>query len=188
MPGLTVIRPGDANEVAEAWRLIMELRHEPVALVLSRQSLPTLDRERFAPAAGLRRGGYVLAGADEPDVILIASGSEVSLAVDAYEELAAEGVAARVVSLPCWELFDRQPADYRESVLPARVAARVAVEQASTFGWDRYVGSDGAVVGMHTFGASAPLKELKRKFGFTPDDVADTARAQLATTTERRDG
>jgi transketolase len=188
MPGLTVIRPGDANEVAEAWRLIMELRHEPVALVLSRQSLPTLDRERFAPAAGLRRGGYVLAGADEPDVILIASGSEVSLAVDAYEELAAEGVAARVVSLPCWELFDRQPADYRESVLPARVAARVAVEQASTFGWDRYVGSDGAVVGMHTFGASAPLKELKRKFGFTPDDVADTARAQLAAATERRDG
>ncbi len=185
LPGLNVIRPADANEVAEAWRLIMELRHEPVALILSRQSLPTLDREQFAPASGLRRGGYVLAGADEPDVILIASGSEVSLAVDAYEELAAEGVAARVVSLPCWELFDRQPGDYRESVLPARVTARVGVEQASTLGWDRYVGTDGAVVGMHTFGASAPLKELKRKFGFTPDDVADVARAQLAAAAER---
>ena len=180
VPGLTVVRPGDANEVAEAWRVIMEARREPIALILSRQALPTLDRERYAPAAGLRHGGYVLAGSDDPEVILVATGSEVGLAVAAYEELESEGRRARVVSLPSWEIFDRQPADYRESVLPPHVTARVAIEQASTLGWDRYVGATGAVVGMHTFGASAPLKELKRKFGFTPEAVVEVARAQIA--------
>ena len=181
MPGLITLRPGDANEVAEAWRLIAALKHDPVALVLSRQNMPTLDRDRFAPASGLRRGAYVLADAPdgEPEVILIATGTEVGLAVAAYEELTAGGVAARVVSMPSWELFDRQDEGYRESVLPSAVTARVAVEQASTFGWARWVGSTGAVVGMDTFGASAPLKDLQQKFGFTPDAVVAAARAQL---------
>jgi len=182
MPGLMVIRPCDANEVAEAWRVVMELRHEPAALVLTRQSVPVLDRSRYAAAEGLRRGAYVLADPDDsdPEVILIATGSEVQLAIAAYEELTAEGVRARVVSLPSWELFDRQPPSYREQVLPPEIVARVAVEQASTFGWERYVGQQGAVVGMHTFGASAPLKEVERKFGFTPERVAEVARLQLA--------
>jgi len=188
-PGLIDLRPGDANEVAEAWKVIAQLQHEPVALVLSRQAMPTLDRTRFASAAGVARGGYVLAGDDEPDVILIASGSEVGLAVEAHELLAAEGIRSRVVSMPSWALFEQQTAEYRESVLPASVTARVAIEQASTFGWERYVGATGAIVGMSSFGASAPLKELQRTFGFTPDAVADAARAQLtspALTTETR--
>ena len=180
IPGLNVIRPCDANEVAEAWRVIMEQRHQPTALVLARQNVPVLDRSRYAPAAGLRRGGYVLADSDgEPEVILLATGSEVALAVDAYEELRGEGIRARVVSLPSWYLFDLEPDDYRESVLPAAVTARVAVEQASTLGWDRYVGPGGRIIGMHTFGASAPLKEVERKFGFTPQRVAETARGLL---------
>jgi transketolase len=181
MPGLVTIRPGDANEVAEAWRVIMESQHDPIALVLSRQSMPTLDRTRFASAEGLRRGAYVLAdaAAGAPEVILIGTGTEVALAVAAYEELTAEGVAARVVSMPSWELFERQPDAYRDEVLPGAVAARVAVEQASTLGWDRYVGSGGAVVGMDTFGASAPLKDLQQKFGFTPEAVVAAARMQL---------
>jgi transketolase len=181
MPGLMVLRPCDANEVAEAWRVVMQLRHEPAALVLTRQDVPVLDRSRYASAEGLRRGGYVLADpADgDPEVILIATGSEVQLAIGAYEELTADGVRARVVSLPSWELFDRQPVDYREQVLPPSVPARVAVEQGSTFGWERYVGQAGAVVGMHTFGASAPLKEVERKFGFTPERVAEVARREL---------
>jgi transketolase len=182
MPGLNVIRPCDANEVAEAWRVIMPLRHEPAALVLTRQDVPTLDRERYASAEGLARGGYVLADADgegDPDVILIATGSEVHLAVSAYEELVADGVNARVVSLPSWHLFDHQDDKYRESVLPAAVTARVAVEQASTLGWDRYVGPAGRIVGMHTFGASAPLKELQNQFGFTPEKVVEAARSLL---------
>ncbi len=180
MPGLNVIRPCDANEVAVAWRVMMEQQHQPSALVLTRQNLPILDRTRYASEDGLRRGGYVLADSDgSPDVILIATGSEVSLAVDAYEELTADGIGARVVSLPSWYLFDLQPDDYREAVLPRGVEARVAVEQASTLGWDRYVGSRGRIVGMHTFGASAPLKEVQRKFGFTPDRVADAARELL---------
>jgi transketolase len=186
VPGLMVIRPGDANEVAEAWRVVMGLRHEPVALVLSRQALPTLDRERYAPAAGLARGGYVLADAatpgargGDPEVILIATGSEVALAVQAYEQLTAEGVRARVVSLPCWELFEQQDDAYRERVLPRAVRARVAVEQAATFGWERYTGSEGAVIGMHTFGHSAPLKALLTKYGFTPDAVVRVAREQI---------
>jgi len=183
IPGLLVIRPGDANEVAEAWRVIMRLRHEPVALVLSRQALPTLDRERYAPAAGLARGGYVLADAEGggvPEVILLATGSEVALAVQAYEQLAADGVRARVVSLPCWELFEQQDDAYREGVLPSAVRARVAIEQAATFGWERYAGSRGAIVGMHTFGHSAPLKALLTKYGFTPDAVVRLAKEQLA--------
>ncbi len=181
MPGLNVIRPCDANEVAEAWRVMMGQQHQPTALVLTRQNVPVLDRSRYASAEGLRRGGYVLADCDgEPDVILIATGSEVSLAVDAYEELRSDGVGARVVSLPSWYLFDLEPAEYRESVLPGAVGARVAVEQGSTLGWDRYVGPHGQIVGMHTFGASAPLKEVQRKFGFTPDRVVEAARELLS--------
>jgi transketolase len=177
MPGLNVIRPCDGNEVAEAWRAIMRQRHEPTALVLSRQDLPTLDRSKYGAAEGLARGGYVLADCEgEPQVILIATGSEVHLAIDAYEDLSAEGVRARVVSLPSWYLFDNQDEEYRESVLPRSVQARVAVEQASTLGWDRYVGPQGKIVGMHTFGASAPLKEVEKKFGFTPEGVVEAAR------------
>jgi transketolase len=181
-PGLVTIRPGDANEVVEAWRVIMQLRHEPVALVLSRQAMPTLDRTVYASASGVARGAYVLADppAGEPELILIATGSEVGLAVGAYEQLTAEGIRARVVSMPSWELFEQQPDEYRDSVLPPQVTARVAIEQASTFGWERYVGATGAIVGMSTFGASAPLKELQTTFGFTPDRIVETAKAQLA--------
>jgi transketolase len=180
IPNLNVMRPCDANEVAAAWRVIMPLRHEPVALVLSRQDIPVLDRSRYAPADGLARGGYVLGDCEgEPEVILIGTGSEVHLAVSAYEELLADGVRARVVSLPSWHLFDRQPDDYRESVLPEAVQERVAVEQASTLGWDRYVGPRGRIIAMHTFGASAPLKELLDKFGFTPEKVVEAARDLL---------
>jgi transketolase len=181
MPGLNVIRPCDANEVAEAWRVIMREKHQPAALVLSRQNVPVLDRSRYASAEGLHRGGYVLADSEgDPELILIATGSEVSLAVDAFEELRSDGVRARVVSLPSWYLFDLQQDEYRESVLPHAVQARVAVEQGSTLGWDRYVGPRGQIVGMHTFGASAPLKEVQRKFGFTPQRVAEAARELLA--------
>ena len=179
--GLTLLRPGDANEVVEAYRYIMQLRHRPAILVLSRQPLPTLDRKKYAPAAGLARGAYVLADAPggKPEVILIATGSEVSLAVQAYERLLAEGVRARVVSMPSWDIFERAPQDYRDSVLPPKVSARVAIEQASTFGWERYVGATGRVIGMHTFGASAPLKALQQEFGFTPEAVVAAAKAQL---------
>ena len=182
IPGLIVIRPADANEVAEAWRVIMRLQHEPVALILTRQSAAHLRPGAVRLGArDLAKGAYVLADAAEgpPEVILIATGSEVQLAIAAYDELTAEGAAVRVVSMPSWELFDRQPVDYRDSVLPPEVRARVAVEEASTLGWHRYVGTDGAVIGMHTFGASAPLQELQTKFGFTPDKVADAARRQL---------
>jgi transketolase len=182
IPGLHVIRPADANEVAEAWRVAIDRTHQPVALVLTRQDVPVLDRERYASAEGLRRGGYVLADVDggDPEVILIATGSEVALALAAYEELKGESVRARVVSLPCWEIFDRQDDSYREEVLPASVTARVSVEEASTIGWDRYVGSGGAKVGMHTFGTSAPLKDVQTKFGFTPDRVAEVAKELLS--------
>ncbi len=182
IPGLITLRPGDANEVTEAWRVIMQLRHDAVALILSRQALPTFDRSRYAPAAGLAQGAYVLADAPDgkPDVLLLATGSEVSLCVETFEKLTAEGIKARVVSMPSWELFDRQSQEYRDRVLPPAVAARVAVEQASTFGWARFVGTDGEVIGMHTFGASAPLKELQQKFGFTPDRVLAAAKEQLA--------
>jgi transketolase len=186
MPGLLVFRPADANEVAECWRVVMRLQHEPAAMILSRQALPTLDRSEVAPAEGVARGAYVLAEADtgghetRPDVILMATGSEVQLALVAREELRADGIGARVVSMPCWELFDRQPSEYRDEVLPPEVHARVGVEQASSLGWDRYVGDHGAVVAMHTFGASAPLKQLLTKFGFTPDAVTRIARERVA--------
>jgi transketolase len=182
IPGLDVIRPADANEVAEAWRVALDRTHQPVALVLTRQDVPVFDRDRYGAAGGLRRGGYVLADADggEPDVILIATGSEVALALSAHEELSAGGIRSRVVSLPCWELFDRQDQAYRDEVLPPSVTARVSVEEASTLGWDRYVGSEGVKVGMHTFGTSAPLKDVQTKFGFTPDRVAEAAKELLS--------
>ena len=181
IPGLITLRPADANEIVAAWRVIIQLRHEPVALVLSRQALPTMDRSRYASADGVAQGAYVLADAKDgrPDVLLLASGSEVSLCVTAYEQLTAEGVKARVVSLPSWEMFEQQSQEYRESVLPPTVTARVAVEQAGTFGWNRYVGSTGEIIGMKTFGASAPLKELQKKFGFTPEYVVTAAKRQL---------
>jgi transketolase len=181
IPGLITIRPCDANEVAEAWRLTLGLRHEPVALVLTRQALPTLDRSKYAPASGLEKGAYVLADAPgaKPEVLLIATGSEVSLCVAAHETLIKEGIRSRVVSMPSWELFDRQLVEYQDAVLPTSVKARVAVEQATTLGWERYVGSGGRVLGMKTFGASAPLKELQKKFGFEPERVVAAARQQL---------
>ena len=180
-PGLVTIRPCDANEVAEAWRVTLGIRHEPVALVLTRQALPTLDRAKYAAASGLAKGAYVLADAPggNPEVLLIATGSEVSLCVAAHETLTQEGIRSRVVSMPSWELFDKQPAAYREAVLPSSVGARVAVEQGSTIGWERYVGTSGHVIGMKTFGASAPLKELQKKFGFEPARVVAAAKQQL---------
>jgi transketolase len=178
VPGLNVIRPCDANEVVEAWRVTMEQHHQPVALVLTRQDVAVLDRSRYAAAEGLRRGGYVLADppGGEPDVILIATGSEVPLAVAAFEELQQDGVAARVVSLPSFYLFDQQDREYRESVLPPQISARISIEEASTLGWDRYVGPDGVTIGMHTFGSSAPLKDVTTKYGFTPEKVVETAK------------
>jgi transketolase len=178
IPGLVTLRPADANEVVGAYRYIMQLRHQPAVLVLSRQALPTLDRAKYAPASGVARGAYILADAPggDPEVILIASGSEVSLAIDAHEKLIAEGVRSRVVSMPSWEIFDHQPPEYQESVLPPKVTARISVEQASTFGWERYVGASGRMIGMKTFGASAPLKELQRKFGFEPDRIVEAAK------------
>lgn len=182
IPGLVTLRPGDANEVVEAYRYIVQLRHEPVVMALSRQPLPTLDRAKYASAAGVSKGAYILADAPggNPEVILIASGSEVVLAVEAHEKLVAQGVRSRVVSMPSWELFEHQPKEYRESVLPTAVTARVAIEQASTFGWERYVGNSGQVIGMRTFGASAPLKELQKRFGFEPEQVVAAAKQVMA--------
>jgi transketolase len=181
IPGMVVMRPGDANEVVEAYRYIMRLRHEPAVLVLSRQPLPTLDRSKYASASGVSRGAYVLADpADgKPEVILITSGSELILAVQAHEQLIADGIRSRVVSMVSWEAFEKQTRKYRETVLPASVTARIAIEQASTFGWDRYVGPAGRIIGMETFGASAPLKELQRKFGFEPDRIVLFAKELL---------
>ena len=181
IPGLVTLRPGDANEVVEAYRYIMKLRHKPAVLALSRQPLPTLDRSKYAPASGVARGAYVLADSPggKPEVILIASGSEIILAVQAHEQLRAEGIGSRVVSMPSWDIFEHQSGEYQDSVLPPEVEARVAVEQASTFGWERYVGAKGRVIGMHTFGASAPLKELQKKFGFEPDQVVAVAKELL---------
>jgi transketolase len=177
IPGLVVLRPADANEVVEAYLYIMQLRHQPAVLALSRQALPTFDRSKYASADGVARGAYVMADADggRPEVILIASGSEVALVVDAHEALTSRGVRSRVVSMPSWDIFEHQPASYRDSVLPPGVEARIAVEQGSVLGWDRYVGREGRVIGMKTFGASAPLKELQRKFGFEPDRVVAAA-------------
>jgi len=181
IPGLTVLRPGDANEVVEAYRYVIQLRHRPAVLVLSRQALPTLDRTRYGAAAGVARGAYVLADAPgaAPELMLIASGSELSLAAHAHAKLIGEGVSARVVSMPSWDIFERETQAYRDSVLPPAVTARIAIEQASTFGWERYVGAQGKVIGMQTFGASAPLKALQQEFGFTVDNVVTSAKALL---------
>ncbi len=177
IPGLVVLRPGDANEVVEAYRYVLQLRHQPAVIALSRQPLPTFDRDRYASAAGLARGAYVMADAPggPPEIILIASGSEVSLIVDAHEDLMSQGIRSRVVSMPSWDIFEHQPESYRESVLPPEVTARIAVEQGSRLGWERYVGAAGLIIGMKTFGASAPLKELQRKFGFEPERVVAAA-------------
>ena len=182
IPGLITIRPADANEVLEAWRTIVALKHQPACLVLSRQPLPTIDRSRYAAAAGVARGAYVLADPDngKPDVILIGTGSEVAPCLNARETLKQEGIAARVVSMPSWELFEQQDAGYREQVLPPAVSARVSVEMGSVIGWDRYVGTYGAKIGMHTFGSSAPLRDLLKMFGFTPDAIVTAAKEQVA--------
>jgi len=181
MPGMTVMRPGDANEVVEAYRHIIQQKHRPALLALSRQNLPTLDRTKYASAAGVAKGAYILADAPDgkPDVILIATGSELSLVVDAHETLVSQGIKSRVVSMPSWDVFDAQPAEYRETVFPPSVTARLAVEQASTLGWHRYVGEKGRIIGMHTFGASAPLHELQRAYGFEPDKVIAVAKEML---------
>ena len=181
IPNMIVLRPGDANEVSEAWRVIAQLKHNPACLILSRQAMPTLDRTKYAAVSGLAKGGYVLADAagGKPDIILMATGSELYLAVEAYEKLTAQGVKARVVSMPSMELFDQQPQEYRDAVLPPSVRARVSVEMARTFGWDRYVGLDGVSLGMHGFGNSAPVKDLVQYFGFTVDKVMEAARTAL---------
>jgi transketolase len=181
VPGLMTLRPADASEVLEAWKIIGKLRKEPVALILTRQAVPTFDRTKYASAAGLARGAYILADSEggKPQVILLATGSEVYLCIDAYEKLRAEGIRARVVSMPSWDLFERQEQSYRDAVLPPDVTARVAVEMASTFGWAQYAGAKGRIIGMHTFGASAPLKDLQKKFGFTSDAVLQAARELL---------
>ncbi|HEX2568385.1 MAG TPA: transketolase [Polyangia bacterium] len=181
IPGLITLRPGDSNEVAEAWRFIMQQRHEPVVIVLTRQNVPTLDRTKYAPASGLTKGAYVVADADggKPEVLLMGSGSEVPDLVAAYEQLKKEGIKARVISMPSWELFEHQPKEYRDSVFPPDVKARVSFELAGTFGWDRYVGPHGISIGMKTFGASAPLKELQKKFGFSSAGVVDAAKKAL---------
>ncbi|HEX5984785.1 MAG TPA: transketolase [Solirubrobacterales bacterium] len=178
MPHLDVIRPADANEVVEAWRLALDRTHNPVALVMTRQTVPVLDRSKYASAEGARRGGYVLADPEdgEPELILIATGSEVQLAVGAHEQLKGEGIRSRVVSLPCWEAFERQDQEYRDEVLPPDILARVAVEEGSPLGWEKYVGREGAIMGMTTFGQSAPFKDVETEFGFTVENVARVAR------------
>jgi transketolase len=176
-----LLRPGDANEVVEAYRVVMQLRHQPALVVVSRQPLPTFDRSKYASAAGLARGAYVMADAADgkPEIILIGTGSEVAVVVGAHEVLTSQGIRSRVVSMPSWDIFEHQPQSYRDSVLPPNVTARIAVEQGSVLGWDRYVGPAGKVIGMGTFGASAPLKELLRHFGFEPERVVAEAKALL---------
>jgi transketolase len=182
VPGLMLLRPADANEVVEAWRVIVGLKHQPASLVLTRQSVPTFDRTRFASAVGVARGAYVMAdaGTSKPTVILIGTGSEVALCAEVYEMLKRDGIAARLVSMPSWELFEQQDQAYRDSVLPPDITARVSVEAGSVVGWDRYAGMGGAMIGMHTFGASAPIKDLMTKFGFTPEKVLAAAKDQIA--------
>jgi transketolase len=193
IPGLIVLRPADAAETVDAWRAVTQLHHQPAALILTRQAVPVIDRTKYAPASGVSRGAYVLADSGEPgalatgvpDVLLLATGSEVVLCLEAYDKLRAEGIRARVVSMPSWELFDDQPQEYRDSVLPPAVRARVSVEQASTFGWSKYVGDTGHSIGMRSFGASAPLKQLVQKFGFTVENVVEAARQQIRQASQR---
>jgi transketolase len=181
IPHIILIRPGDANEVAEAWRVIMEEKKHPIVLALTRQAVPTLDRAKYAPASGLRQGAYILSDCQgQPDIILIGTGSELQWCADAGEKLKAEGVKLRVVSMPSWEIFDRQPREYRERVLPSSVRKRLAVEAGVTSGWQKYVGLDGAVVGRDGFGASAPVKDVMKHFGFTTENVYNAAKALLA--------
>jgi transketolase len=182
VPGLVLLRPADANEVVEAWKVIMQLKHEPAALVLTRQPLPTFDRSKYAPAAGVAKGAYVLADASDgkPEIILMGTGSEVSLCVTAYEQLTSAGIKARVVSMTSWDIFEKQSEDYKKQVLPPAVKARVSVEAASTFGWSQYVGPTGRMIGMHSFGASAPIKDVLKKFGFTAEKVIEAARQAIA--------
>ena len=177
-----MIRPADANEVTEAWKVILQLHHEPAVLVLTRQAVPTINRTKYAPASGLTRGAYILAdsASGDPEVILIGTGSEVALCLEAYEQLTKEGIRARVVSMPSWELFDDQDKSYRESVLPPGVKARVSVEEASDFGWSKYTGSEGYNIGIETFGASAPLKQLLKKFGISAQHIVAAAKSQIA--------
>jgi transketolase len=181
VPGLVLLRPADANEAVEAWKVIIQLQQQPAALVLTRQAVPTFDRTKYGPASGVAKGAYILAGAPDgkPEVILMATGSEVSLCIAAYEQLVSEGIRARVVSMPSWDIFEKQDESYKQHVLPPEVKARVGVEQASTFGWSQYVGPSGRIIGMHTFGASAPIKDVLKKFGFTSDHVAEAARAVI---------
>jgi transketolase len=182
IPGLIVLRPSDANEVREAWKVILQLHHEPAVLILTRQAVPTIDRTKYAAAAGLANGGYILADCKDssPEVILIGTGSEVSLCIEAHKQLTSEGIRARVVSMPCWELFDDQDQSYRDRVLPPAVKARVSVEEASDFGWAKYTGAEGHNVCIESFGASAPLKQLMKKFGFNVDHVVAAAKIQIA--------
>jgi transketolase len=181
MPNMLVFRPGDANEVTESYKVAIQHTHGPSTLVFSRQPMPTIDRTKYAPASGVAKGGYVLADADggKPEVILMGTGTELQHCVAAYEKLKAEGIKARVVSMPCWEIFDQQDATYKESVLPAAVTARVSIEMGATLGWDRYVGPKGKMIGMHSFGASAPLKDLLPKFGFGSEFVVTAAKQLL---------
>jgi transketolase len=180
-PNLVTLRPGDANEVIEAWKVVMQLQQQPALLVLTRQALPTVDRSRYASAAGVARGAYVLADAagGKPEVLLLGTGSEVSLCVEAFEQLSKQGIRARVVSMPSWDIFERQDKAYRDSVIPSDVKARVSVEMATTFGWDRYIGPSGVSIGMHGFGASAPIKALQKHFGFTVENVVAAAKQQI---------
>ena len=181
IPGLLTFRPGDANEVVESYRIILEQKHHPSVLILSRQNMPTLDRTKYESAAGVAKGAYVLADAEDgkPQVILMGTGTELTLCVGAYEALEKQGIGARVVSMPCWELFEMQDDAYRNSVIPPEIKARVSVEQAATMGWERYTGATGEMIGMHSFGSSAPLKDLLEKFGFTPDKVLEAAHNQI---------
>jgi transketolase len=181
MPNMTVVRPSDATETVEAWRVALTHTEGPVGLVLTRQKLPVIDRTNFAPASELAQGAYVLADASgsAPEVILIATGSEVSIALEAHERLTKDGIRSRVVSMPCWELFDAQPPSYRDAVLPPSVRARISIEAGSPFGWERYVGQAGAIIGVNRFGASAPGPTVMREFGFTPEHIVETAKAVL---------